>query len=69
MASLRPAQGMPGIVQLHTQPCTQISGRQGMLVKYLCSMMHMICTLYNILIVVSFRESAVEQKLHIPITS
>ena len=47
---------MPGIVQLHTQPCTQISGRQGMLVKYLFSMVYVISISYNTLIAVNYRR-------------
>ena len=64
MASLRLERGMPGIVQPHTQPCTQIRGRQGMLIKYICSMMHVISTSYTTLIEVNYREEkAGEHKL------
>ena len=56
MASLRLAQCMPGIVQPRTQPSTQISGRQGMLVKYLFSMVHVISISYNTLIAVNYRR-------------
>ena len=56
MASLQLVPCMPGIVQPRTQPCTQISGRQGMLVKYLFSMMHVISISYNTLIAVNYRR-------------